>query len=1066
MADLDWRNDSEADDRLNPAELQHQEQNADTGGDTPSTVGATDTDNIDAARSAESSGGWANNVSGKGASHGAQGGAKNKLVGGLKKFLGHKATPMGLLGGSMIGLVGFGGFFAVPGALVAHITEIVTQRWNFQQVQMKRSDDHILRAKLSDGAKCGKLTIRCKFGTFSKKELEALEKQGITVEGGKEPLLQKGGRKKATRLTIKYGEFDAGSGKMIEKTESFSARQALRELQKPNSRLRVAATTAYNTNQHGWGDKRFFKIARDKFKIDKRKPLTAEDKKNKKSMMQKLKKVAENGGKKGPPNSGEVPCKDEQGKDRQCTDEGKEKNKKPNEAASEMTKGAEDVAKEGQKMDFTKGGTSVSSKIGAIGWLQGACDVASLMNIIENGAKAIRGIQLAGVGFLIVKTGHLLKSGDADPSDIRAVAEVLTEIVTKPDGTKSKSAMDSFGYRNAAFKDTDFSDTAMKYGVAGAYTGVVLTMKENIYNTLGGRKDVKKKCKIINSGPAKALSTGAGVAALFVPGLNVAAGLKMTAQIAAGFTTDYLVQTYLIPMAINTLSGVVLDDETFGEDLGDAFVTGYQVLAGEIAGGSGGAPLTPDQAVNNAVEMDVVSKENAIYERETRSPWDINSPYTMVGSLFGQFVPYMSQFSTAQGTLSAIGSITASSLQKLINPAASAAQRVETLADYTSDDDTYYVEDVASTRQGAVVYGLPSKVLDITPEQAYTYLMGHVTEGIPDPHIDLETGEPRTDKFKKFVEMCMRPRENPIGTDELAENWKDGKETNGLECMVKDEDYTLGYNVGDIEKAVGELKKQYEAGSVKLDEDIPSDKSSDYGKMTAEERIYFLAWNNHLRNIQNREEGFQPVGGQGAGQSGGATSNWTLEDLAQPYTGPCAPGTEDIGIKPTMFKGKDIPSRVCALPGFTSTSGESQGQYNSGYSGGMILVNARVSEAWLKLLTDAKAAGALYEAPTATSSWRTPEHQRAILGGRDEGRPGVASVGFSNHQAAYAIDFNMGPGNDNSYAYCANGPRPCTPPAPSKLYDWMTANGRNYGFSQISNEYWHFEPNALHGGGS
>lgn len=171
-------------------------------------------------------------------------------------------------------------------------------------------------------------------------------------------------------------------------------------------------------------------------------------------------------------------------------------------------------------------------------------------------------------------------------------------------------------------------------------------------------------------------------------------------------------------------------------------------------------------------------------------------------------------------------------------------------------------------------------------------------------------------------------------------------------------------------------------------------------------------------------------------------------------TGPCAPGTVDLGIptdaaKSVYLNGQPAQARLCGLTGIKSTSPESipgSGYYVSDpVSGkgaeGLAIVNADASYKFFPMVTAALAAGIPLG---SVSSFRTMARQQALFAANpDPAR--VARPGTSNHQSGQAIDFACS-------GSTVRGGDPC--------FVWLTKNAGTYGIQNYKPETWHWSTNG------
>lgn len=189
-----------------------------------------------------------------------------------------------------------------------------------------------------------------------------------------------------------------------------------------------------------------------------------------------------------------------------------------------------------------------------------------------------------------------------------------------------------------------------------------------------------------------------------------------------------------------------------------------------------------------------------------------------------------------------------------------------------------------------------------------------------------------------------------------------------------------------------------------------------------------------------------------------SSNSLIVGDIYTPSTTvPCATGTTDLGTGYKAYsQGVEIAVRLCAIPGFKSSSEEStpgSAYYISG-SNGNVIVNSRVSGAVLAMFNKAKSQGLTL---TANSSFRTMDHQTKLCNADAACKNGsykmVAKPGFSMHQLSVAIDF-AGPTASNKDATCSNRVTAYNSP----VWVWLMNNANAYGYRQYAAESWHWDP--------
>ncbi len=175
----------------------------------------------------------------------------------------------------------------------------------------------------------------------------------------------------------------------------------------------------------------------------------------------------------------------------------------------------------------------------------------------------------------------------------------------------------------------------------------------------------------------------------------------------------------------------------------------------------------------------------------------------------------------------------------------------------------------------------------------------------------------------------------------------------------------------------------------------------------------------------------------------------------------CFAGTRDLGVHDAYSAGTKIRARLCAIPGFKSSSDESRvgSAYYVANANGDVIVNARAAGTVMGLYRAAVNSGV---AISATSSFRTMAHQQALCNDDTGCRNGtsysiVARPGYSNHQLGAAIDYTMSPHSPNSGATCTNGRDTMTSNA---LWNFLNRNAARFGIRQYATEAWHWETTA------
>lgn len=672
----------------------------------------------------EASGGWTVNRS----EGGEKGASKTEYAVKILK----KGGPTGIILSALLGLGGLFSFFGGPGLLIVQIAEVVTDKFNSQVASMDDRRMRILRGKLdaATNGKCsGLVTLRCKYSTFSQRDIDAFKRQGIEVVGDKKSVI---GRTKATSLkftdpvtkevsTITSKEFDSfrrtniGFQKALissynSKFVSLHDPISLKSLFKSKTSYREPFGDGEKTQEER--DKKVLTATREGQPVEKRPRVTVSD-----------------------------TC------DATCA---AEENKRID-ALNDLGNDAERVARDGLKSAQPSGVKTVVSTANSLAVLDDVCMVPRLISAIGTGAKVLRAQQLIRYAMLFLTTASMIKSGDAKPDDVSYFGNTLTKTVQESDGNITKSATDSIGYRYAAFGDKGSTNSSSLYKVGGGVGGDLDGLATKMYGAVGG----KGTCDFL----ANPWTQGAGILISFVPfgGQAIKAGsiaakaavkavVKQLAKgILIGLTLNQIIN-YLTGIATDMVAGVVVDGTTFGEQSGDAMVTGSAEFHTQTSGMGGNLPLTPDQALAYNSEQERVLAMYDEYDRATLSPLDVTSKATFLGSISYGLLPYLSKMNSISGTISSIASISFSGMKNLTQ---SSRAHAETADDYRQCEDYQYIEfDVATTPMCNILRGIPAKYLGIEPDKINQTL-------IASGDIDETSGEPISTKYTDFVAKCL-----------------------------------------------------------------------------------------------------------------------------------------------------------------------------------------------------------------------------------------------------------------------------------------------------------------------
>lgn len=288
------------------------------------------------------------------------------------------------------------------------------------------------------------------------------------------------------------------------------------------------------------------------------------------------------------------------------------------------------------------------------------CVVNEIPGMIKKTMVSLQEAGIVSAGAPVVTAMSAIKAGDGTPE---ASAE-LGKAWTEQDST-GKAATDAIGIRNANFGDTDTSTDPTYQKVMPTAFGDLLTnlnvadaiLKNPVSNTACTLLMNPVTGAAIATGINVAITAGSGPAAPITFAFNLALGVGMTALIS-NFDDQI---SGAVGNAIAPLAGLAqptLDQlATPGPTFGNVTASSVGLISESNGAATFGTALTTDKLAAYSQTMREQELADAELDRATLSPLDASSRYTFLGSIVNQFLPYYSSLSSAQGTMSVIGSM-------------------------------------------------------------------------------------------------------------------------------------------------------------------------------------------------------------------------------------------------------------------------------------------------------------------------------------------------------------------------------------------------------------------------
>lgn len=749
----------------------------------------------DSARDAESNSSWKNSYSGSNTTSTI----KSKFTG--KKKKGPLALILGLVFG---GGAGFS-FLLSPGLGIVHMKEILTNDLNDQLAAIDIRQDSMLRGKLkkiSSGV-CGtKVSIRCKFSSMNKRQIERFRKAGFEVET----------RKAGTGLMRRE---KITSMKHIDSGSTFRNPSDL--MRSKNPAVRSAVYKGFPTKFSFLSDKVAMTKGFAHFGIDKARKITgADDKARAQSVDDKIKMGETSTDNKRPvmKEGDKEYVMDDDGKKVYSYDDNydKVKDKAPNDKISK----ALDEKTEGKSLakNVAKGaGKGAAKGLMVTGAADTACSVYNMFRAVSAMSKIIRATQLANYASIFLTTADEIKAGDADPEEVEYVGKILMspdmqEMVrnedniepSKKDGkfavdvkeTKNpdyrKNAFDSAGYQTAAYNDAPVLNArAQNYMVGGGLTGTLASVPHAVADVIGTTEEgISDKCGKIQNWWVRGGSLILGLV-VGVGSFGLVPALMIGASIAIG-----MAMPFLVAQLADMIAGTVVDSDTKGIDSGNAIFSGTSSLLGRIAQARGMKPGNKeDLAAYQQVKNQVNSKLIAIERYDARSePFNVYNQYSMIGSFTRTLIPMAHKFRNDPVTAMISTPNLILSGVKNSTPLAGAFEGTFNKTRFSRcNDPGYKALKIDADVFCNVRYAMSKEELSIDPDENVKWM-------VDQKHVDEETGEAKSKAYEKFLESCV---DRMDGWGESSE--EDGDPDVGKDCMKNDDKtsrfrvYTMDFSI-------------------------------------------------------------------------------------------------------------------------------------------------------------------------------------------------------------------------------------------------------------------------------
>lgn len=531
---------------------------------------------------------------------------------------------VGIFGGAG-GIIGLALFFIsgfIPlGGILLNLGETSTANLDVQDNFLTKRLYKVIDAKMTNNTACDVAEAACRFNRLSNPFLARLDDYGIKPYKGDTQLeTVRTGFPDADHSPDNF-RFTGSDGKEIKvPANEFTARLG------DNVELRKAFTSALNMRYWGYADSVIKNLFYKKEGIDRSGKTT--ESVDSKDPQKSIKSIADG-----------------------ATDSNVKNITTEDAAKNAATQEIEDLA--------TKEAASAAKRIAKTGdpALMAATAACVAVNVPGIFSSAVRLYQMRQeivlASTLVLTATSMLKAGDMKPETMATIGTLLTATAILANGSRTKSAMDSAGMKSVLFGDNvSTSDSKFAKFIPG---------KKAIDSTKGisafaNSDAVKDTCKAINSPEAQVVVSAAegaisatGVGGVIV-GLLKAGSWAAVKVVGAQGIID--LATPLIKQGIGAIiaaipAATIMDifgnqdiSNASGEDLGNVLGGGLSFFFSNAALSTGIPPMTTSQVTAYEKESQDTMVAYAEQDRAGRSPLDVSSPYTFLGSMLSNYYKY------------------------------------------------------------------------------------------------------------------------------------------------------------------------------------------------------------------------------------------------------------------------------------------------------------------------------------------------------------------------------------------------------------------------------------------
>ncbi|MCQ2571040.1 MAG: hypothetical protein MJ154_02220 [Candidatus Saccharibacteria bacterium] len=415
----------------------------------------------------------------------------------------------------------------------------------------------------------------------------------------------------------------------------------------------------------------------------------------------------------------------------------------------------------------------IADFVGAVNAIVAAYQTLQIVSLTAN---FFEGIQKAQAGDGDAAPLHELMTSLTQPTEstyteVKSVKDLGNDNF-EPDQvdttTRSRSAMEANAI-GATYGNTtvDPTDPSVKSYNTNSFTKNLYSGLASILNHVDVSASAFRSCTVARMAAAT-VDVTVDVISIVACAASVGIGcivdffVDQAASVAfnAAFSTAVAVAvSYMVPFIANILTRKIAT-EVLGEDLGNALVSGANQYMGKNHQYSGGSLATKNAFISYSIEHERVVAENARYERETRSPFDITSQYTFLGSIAKQMTPLISSSSSVMGIINGATKVVGTAVSSLVPRSSAVSAGIE--AQVAADNTESNCPDLADIKAVGDAFCNPYIITDTSTMNTHP---AEIVDSISDGDLIENNGKPEVvenSDLAKYIVYCGQ-RSSPFG---------------------------------------------------------------------------------------------------------------------------------------------------------------------------------------------------------------------------------------------------------------------------------------------------------------